>query len=166
MATLASFDITSTVDLQEVDNALNQARKEVAQRYDFKGSKASIDFEPAESRLVLVADDDFKLKQMHELMKGHMGKRKVNIAAFDFAKPEDASGNSLRQAVTIKQGIERDLAQQIVKAVKSAKLKVQTAIQGDELRVTGKKRDDLQDVIQLVKDLKIIQPLQYVNMRD
>ena len=95
-----------------------------------------------------------------------MGKRKVNIAAFDFAKPEDASGNSLRQVVTIKQGIERDLAQQIVKAVKSAKLKVQTAIQGDELRVTGKKRDDLQNVIQLVKDLKITQPLQYVNMRD
>ena len=99
-------------------------------------------------------------------MKGHMGKRKVNIAAFDFAKPEDASGNSLRQLVTIKQGIDRDLAQQIVKAVKGAKLKVQTAIQGDELRVSGKKRDDLQTVIQLVKDLKIKQPLQYVNMRD
>ena len=92
--------------------------------------------------------------------------KSISFAAFAFAKPEDASGNSLRQAVTIKQGIERDLAQQIVRAVKSAKLKVQTAIQGDELRVTGKKRDDLQNVIQLVKDLKITQPLQYVNMRD
>jgi len=161
---MPSFDIVSRTDLPEVDNALQGAKREISTRYDFKGSKCSI--ERNELVISLHADDDFKLKQMHELIKGHMGKRKVNIAAFDFAKPEDASGNSLRQAVTIKQGIERDLAQQIVKAVKSAKLKVQTAIQGDELRVTGKKRDDLQDVIQLVKDLKITQPLQYVNMRD
>ena len=103
---------------------------------------------------------------MQELLKGHMGKRKVNIAAFDFAKPEDASGNSLRQTITIKQGIERDLAQQIVKSIKSSKMKVQVAIQGEELRVSGKKRDNLQDAIALVKDLKISHPLQYVNFRD
>lgn len=161
---MPSFDIVSRTDLPEVDNALQGAKREISTRYDFKGSKCSI--ERNELVITLHADDEFKLKQMQELMKGHMGKRKVNIAAFDFAKPEDASGSSLRQAVTIKQGIDRDLAQQIVKAVKAAKLKVQTAIQGDELRVSGKKRDDLQDVIQLVKELKIEQPLQYVNMRD
>ena len=161
---MPSFDIVSRTNMVEVDNALQGATREISTRYDFKGSNCAI--ERNEFVLTVRADDEFKLKQVQELLKGHMGKRKVNIAAFDFAKPEDASGNSLRQAVTIKQGIERDLAQQIVKAVKSAKLKVQTAIQGDELRVTGKKRDDLQDVIQLVKDLKITQPLQYVNMRD
>jgi len=161
---MPSFDIVSRTDLPEVDNALQGAKREISTRYDFKGSKCSI--ERNELVISLHADDDFKLKQMHELMKGHMGKRKVNIAAFDFAKPEDASGNSLRQAVTIKQGIERDLAQQIVKAVKSAKLKVQTAIQGDELRVTGKKRDDLQSVIKLLKSGGYDVPLQFVNIRD
>jgi len=161
---MPSFDIVSRTNLPEVDNALQGASREISTRYDFKGSQCSV--ERTESVITIRADDEFKLKQVQELMKGHMGKRKVNIAAFDFAKPEDASGNSLRQLVTIKQGIDRDLAQQIVKAVKGAKLKVQTAIQGDELRVSGKKRDDLQAVIQLVKDLKIKQPLQYVNMRD
>jgi hypothetical protein len=112
------------------------------------------------------ADDEFKLKQVQEMLRGHMAKRKVDAGAFDFAKPEKASGNTLRQTVTIKQGVERDLAQQVVKAVKGAKLKVQVAIQGDELRVSGKKRDDLQDAIALVKELKITQPLQYVNFRD
>lgn len=161
---MPSFDIVSRTNLPEVDNALQGASREISTRYDFKGSQCSV--ERTESVITIRADDEFKLKQVQELMKGHMGKRKVNIAAFDFVKPEDASGNSLRQLVTIKQGIDRDLAQQIVKAVKGAKLKVQTAIQGDELRVSGKKRDDLQTVIQLVKDLKIKQPLQYVNMRD
>ena len=161
---MPSFDIVSRTNLPEVDNALQGASREISTRYDFKGSQCSV--ERTESVITIRADDEFKLKQVQELMKGHMGKRKVNIAAFDFAKPEDASGNSLRQLVTIKQGIDRDLAQQIVKAVKGAKLKVQTAIQGDELRVSGKKRDNLQTVIQLVKDLKIKQPLQYVNMRD
>ena len=161
---MPSFDIVSRTNLPEVDNALQGASREISTRYDFKGSQCSV--ERTESVITIRADDEFKLKQVQELMKGHMGKRKVNIAAFEFAKPEDASGNSLRQLVTIKQGIDRDLAQQIVKAVKGAKLKVQTAIQGDELRVSGKKRDDLQTVIQLVKDLKIKQPLQYVNMRD
>ena len=161
---MPSFDIVSRTNLVEVGNALQGATREIGTRYDFKGSKCAI--ERNESVLTIHADDEFKLKQVQDLMKGHMGKRKVNINAFDFAKPEDASGNSLRQAVTIRQGIDRDLAQQIVKAVKSAKLKVQTAIQGDELRVSGKKRDDLQSVIQLVKDLKIKQPLQYLNFRD
>ncbi len=161
---MPSFDIVSRTNLVEVGNALQGATREIGTRYDLKGSKCAI--ERNESVLTIHADDEFKLKQVQELMKGHMGKRKVNINAFDFAKPEDASGNSLRQAVTIRQGIDRDLAQQIVKAVKSAKLKVQTTIQGDELRVSGKKRDDLQSAIALVKEMKIKQPLQYLNFRD
>ena len=161
---MPSFDIVSRTDLVEVGNAVQGAMREIGTRYDFKGSKCAV--EQNDAILTVRADDEFQLKQIQELLKGHMGKRKVNIAAFDFAKPEEASGNSLRQTITVKQGIERELAQQIVKAVKSAKLKVQTAIQGDELRVSGKKRDDLQDVIALVKGLKITQPLQYVNFRD
>lgn len=161
---MPSFDIVSRTNLVEVDNALQGAGREISTRYDFKGSNCGI--ERNETVLTIRADDEFKLKQVQDLLKGHMGKRKVNIAAFDFAKPEDASGGTLRQTVTIHQGIDRDLAQTVIKAIKGSKLKVQTLIQGDELRVSGKKRDDLQIVIQLIKELKIQQPLQYVNMRD
>jgi hypothetical protein len=161
---MPSFDIVSRTDLAEVDNAVQGAMREIATRYDFKGSSCSI--ERTDETLLIRADDDFKLKQVQELLRGHMAKRKVDVGAFDFGTPEKASGNKLRQTVKIKQGVERDLAQQVVKAVKGAKLKVQVAIQGDELRISGKKRDDLQDAIALVKGLKIEQPLQYVNFRD
>ncbi len=161
---MPSFDIVSRTDLQEVDNAVQGAMREISTRYDFKGSNCSV--ERSDETLMIKADDDYKLKQVQEVLRGHMAKRKVDAGAFDFAKPEKASGNTLRQTVTIKQGVERDLAQQVVKAVKGAKLKVQVAIQGDELRVSGKKRDDLQDSIALIKELKITQPLQYVNFRD
>ncbi len=161
---MPSFDIVSRTEIPEVDNAVNGAMREIATRYDFKGSSCSI--ERSEAILTLKADDDFKLKQVQELLRGYLARRKVDAAAFDFGKPEKASGDSLRQIVTIKQGIERELAQKLVKEVKAAKLKVQVAIQGDELRVSGKKRDDLQDAIALVKGLEIEQPLQYVNFRD
>lgn len=161
---MPSFDIVSRTDLAEVDNAVQGAMREIGTRYDFKGSSCSI--ERSDETLVIKADDDFKLKQVQELLRGHMARRKVDVHAFDFATPEKASGNTLRQTVKIKQGVERDLAQQVVKAIKSAKLKVQVAIQGDELRISGKKRDDLQDAIALVKGLEIEQPLQYVNFRD
>ncbi len=161
---MPSFDIVSRTDLQEVDNAVQGAMRDISTRYDFKGSYCLI--ERSVETLVIRADDEFKLKQVQEMLRGYMAKGKVDAGAFDFAKPEKASGNTLRQTVTIKQGIERDLAQQVVKAVKGAKLKVQVVIQGDELRVSGKKRDDLQNAIALVKELKITQPLQYVNFRD
>src|SRR5919109_650660 len=118
--------------------------------------------ELADATLTIRADDEFKLKQVQELLRGYLARRRVDAGAFDFAKPEKAAGNTLRQTVTIRQGIDRDLAQQVVKAIKGAKLKVQVAIQGDELRVSGKKRDDLQSAITLVKGLGIEQPLQYV----
>ena len=161
---MPSFDIVSRTDLAEVDNALQAARREIGTRYDFKGSHCSI--ERADEALTIRADDEFRLKQVQELLRGHMARRKVDTRAFDFQKPEKATGNSLRQTVAIRQGIDRELAQKIVKLVKGAKLKVQVAIQGDELRVTGKKRDDLQNAIALVKEQKIEHPLQYVNFRD
>ena len=161
---MPSFDIVSRTELPEVDNAVQGALREIGTRYDFKGSKCSI--ERSDNSLVIVADDDLKLRQVQELLRGYLAKRKVDAGAFDFGKAEKAGGNTLRQSVAIKQGVEREIAQQIVKAVKGAKLKVQVAIQGDELRVTGKKRDDLQSAIALVKGLSIKQPLQYVNFRD
>ena len=161
---MPSFDIVSRTALSEVDNAVQGAAREIRTRYDFKGSQCSI--ERVENTLTIKADDDFKLKQVQELLRGHLARRKVDIGAFDFTVPEKAAGNSVRQTVTIKQGIERDLTQQIVKAIKGSKLKVQAAIQGDELRISSKKRDNLQEAIALVKELKIVQPLQYVNFRD
>ncbi len=161
---MPSFDIVSRTDLAEVDNAIQGAMREISTRYDFKGSDCTI--ERAEEVLTLRADDDLKLKQVHELLKGYMARRKVDPGAFEFGKEEMATGNSIRQLVTLNQGVPRDVAQKIVKAIKADKKKVQVAIQGDELRVTGKKRDDLQAAMALVKEMDIAHPLQYVNFRD
>ena len=161
---MPSFDIVSRTDMAEVDNAVQGALREIGTRYDFKGSQCTI--ERAEQTLTIKADDEGKLKQVQELLRGHMAKRKVDGKAFDFGKVEKASGNTVRQSVAIKQGVERENAQKVVKAVKEAKMKVQVSIQGDEVRVTGKKRDDLQAAIALIKELGINQPLQYVNFRD
>ena len=161
---MPSFDIVSKTEITEVDNALNGMRREIETRFDFKGSKCTI--ERKENVLTIQADDSLKLKQMHELLKTHMTRRKLDSGALEFKEVEKASGNSVRQAVNVKQGLDQTLAKKIVKAIKDAKLKVQAAIQGDELRISGKKRDDLQEAIALVRGLKIEQPLQYVNFRD
>lgn len=161
---MPSFDIVSKTDLTEVDNAIGGVTREVAQRFDFKGSKCTL--ERKENTLTILADDDLKLKQMHELLRGYFARRKLDAGALDFKTPEKASGNMVRQEVVVKQGIDRDLAKTIIKAIKDSKQKVQAAIQGDELRVTGKKIDDLQATIAVVRGLKIEQPLQYLNFRD
>jgi cyclic-di-GMP-binding protein len=161
---MPSFDIVSKTDLTEVDNALRNIEREIATRFDFKGSQCKI--ERQESTLTVLADDQPKMKQMHELLKQHLTRRKVDANALDFKEPERASGDKVRQVVIVKQGIDRELAKKIVTGLKDSKLKVQTSIQGDELRVTGKKRDDLQDAIAAVRGFKIEQPLQYVNFRD
>lgn len=161
---MPSFDIVSRTELAEIDNAIDGAMREIGTRYDFKGSSCSI--ERKDQTLTILADDELKLKQVQELLRGHLARRKIDAGALDFAKPEKAFGNSLRQTVAIKQGVERELAQKIVKLIKGEKLKVQVTVQGDELRITGKKRDDLQAAIALVKDSNIDQPLQYVNFRD
>lgn len=161
---MPSFDIVSKTDLAEVDNAIQGVVREIGTRFDFKGSKCSV--ERKELLITLLADDDMKLRQMQELMKGYMVRRKLEASALEFKDPQAASGNTLRQEVTIKQGIDQTLAKRIVKEIKDSKMKVQVSIQGDELRVSGKKRDDLQDAIAFVKGLKIEQPLQFTNFRD
>jgi uncharacterized protein YajQ (UPF0234 family) len=161
---MPSFDIVSKLDLAEVDNALAGIAREVGTRYDFKDSKSSITRQ--DGTLIVLADDELKLKQLHELLKGHMTRRKVDAGALDFKPPEKASGNMLRQTVALRQGIDKELAKRLVREIKDSRIKVQPAIQGEELRVSGKKRDDLQAAITMLRALKIEQPLQYVNFRE
>lgn len=161
---MPSFDIVSEVDFAEVDNALQNLTREISVRYDFKGSKSTV--EHKDGVITIFADDDLKLKQMHEILRGNLHKRGIEPGQLDYQKIEPAAGQSVRQNVVVKEGIEKDLARKIVKEIKSAKMKVQVAIQGEELRVTGKKRDDLQAAIQFVKDLGLELPLQYKNFRD
>ena len=166
MATSASFDITSTVDLQEVDNALNQARKEVAQRYDFKGSKASIEFEPAESHLVLVADDDFKLNALWEIVQTRLVRRNVPTKNLTRGVAQPAANSTVRQEIAMQQGITSETARSIVKFIKEAKLrKVQANIQGDQLRITSPSKDELQDVMRLLREQDFGVALQFGNYR-
>lgn len=161
---MPSFDIVSEVDLAEAENAVQNVMREISTRYDFKGSKSTVEIK--EGVLTIFADDDMKLRQMHEILQGAMQKRGIEPGSLDYQKTEPAAGQSVRQQVLIKQGIDKELSKKIVKAVKGEKFKVQAAIQGDELRITGKKRDDLQEVIAFVKGMKLDQPLQYKNFRD
>ena len=161
---MPSFDVVSRLDLAEVDNAVAGIDREIAMRFDFKGSKCQIKRE--EGVINLVADDDLKLKQLHELLKVHLTRRKVDPAALDFKPSEKASGNTLRQSVALRQGVDSELGRRLVREIKDSKLKVQVAIQGNELRVSAKKRDDLQAAISLMRGLKIEQPLQYLNFRE
>ncbi|MGH6932895.1 MAG: YajQ family cyclic di-GMP-binding protein [Dongiaceae bacterium] len=161
---MPSFDIVSKTEIAEVDNAIHGMMREIGTRFDFKDSKCTV--ERKDNLITMNADDDMKLRQMQELLKGYVTRRKLDARALEFKDPERATGNTLRQLITVKQGIDSTLAKEIVKGIKDSKLKVQAAIQGDELRISGKKRDDLQDAIQLVKSMKIDQPLQFMNFRD
>jgi uncharacterized protein YajQ (UPF0234 family) len=161
---MPSFDIVSKTDLAEVDNAVQGAVREIGTRFDFKGSKCTI--ERKEALITILADDDMKLRQIQELLKGYVVRRKLDASALEFKEPQKASGNALRQDVVVKQGIDQTVGKRIVKEIKDSKMKVQVSIQGDELRVSGKKKDDLQDAIAFVRGLKIEQPLQFVNFRD
>ena len=166
MATQCSFDVTSNVDLQEVDNALNQARKEVAQRYDFKGSKASIDFDAKESKLVLAADDEFKLNALWEIVSTRLVRRNVPVKNMHRGAALPAANSTVRQEITLQQGIPSDTAKNIVKYLKDAKLKkVQAAIQGDQLRITSGSKDDLQDVMRVLREQDFGVALQFGNYR-
>ena len=161
---MPTFDIVSRTDLAEVDNAVNGVMREISQRFDFKDSKCSV--QRTETKLTILADDDMKLRQVHELLATYLTRRKVDTKALDYKTPERATGDTLRQTAEVRQGVDRDLSAKIVKAIKASKLKAQVAVQGDEVRITGKKRDDLQEVIALVKEMDVDQPLQYVNFRD
>ena len=161
---MPSFNVVSKVDMNEMDNAVHGVLRETNQRFDLKGTKCGI--ERNGSVLTVTADDNMRLHQMHDLLRTYMARRKVDVAALEFKDPETAAGSSLRQAITIRQGLDADLGRKIIKATKGTKIKVQIAVQGDALRVSGKKRDDLQETIAFIKELGIDQPLQYVNFRD
>jgi hypothetical protein len=166
MATQCSFDITSNVDLQEVDNALNQARKEIAQRYDFKGAKASIDFDPKASTLVLAADDEFKLNALWEIVQTRLVRRNVPVKNLTRGAAVPAANSTVRQEIALQQGIPSEKAKDIVKFLKDAKLrKVQAAIQGDQLRVTSASKDDLQEAMRVLRDQDFGVALQFGNYR-
>ncbi len=166
MATSCSFDITSNVDLQEVDNALNQARKEVAQRYDFKGAKASIDFDAKESKLTLAADDEFKLNALWEIISTRLVRRNVPVKNLTRGDAVPAANSTVRQEITLQQGIPSEKAKDIVKFLKESKLKkVQASIQGDQLRVTSASKDDLQDAMKALRDHDFGVALQFGNYR-
>jgi uncharacterized protein YajQ (UPF0234 family) len=159
-----SFDIVSKTDLTEVDNALANIAREIATRFDFKNSQSKVTRE--ESIITLLADNEPKLKQLHELLTTHIVRRKLDPSALDYKDQERAAGDLVRQQVVVKQGIERELAKRLIREIKDSKLKTQVSIQGDELRVSGKKRDELQETIALIKRLDVDQPLQFVNFRD
>ena len=166
MADQCSFDVTSNVDLQEVDNAFNQARKEVAQRYDFKGAKASIEFDTKESKLVLVADDEFKLNALWEIVQTRLVRRNVPVRNLTRGTVISAANSTVRQEITLQQGIPSDTARDIVKYLKDAKLKkVQASIQGDQLRITSGSKDDLQEVMRLLREQDFGVALQFGNYR-
>lgn len=160
---MPSFDVVSEVDLHELRNAVDQANREVTTRYDFKGSGAK--FEQDDTNISMLGETEFQLKQMKEIFYQKLVKRGIDIGVVETGDIETAL-KTARQKITIRQGIDTDTARSVVKMIKASKIKVQAQIQGEQLRVTGKKRDDLQAVIALLKDAEVGLPLQYVNFRD
>ncbi len=163
MAQEFSFDIVSKTDMQEVANAMQQAQKELATRFDFKGSKSSIELTGDE--LVLISDDEGKLRSVKDIVESKLVRRKVSLKALDYGKVEPAAGGTVRQRAKIVQGIESEKAKAIVKTIKDAKLKVQASIQSDQVRVAGRSKDDLQKTIALVREKDFGIPLQFTNYR-
>jgi len=161
---MPSFDIVCETDMQEVSNAFNQTHKEITTRYDFKNSKSTIELNDAV--FTIVGDDEHKVETVAEILRGKMVRRKLEPKTLEYGTMQDASGGLKRQVVTIKQGIDKELAKRIVKLVKQEKMKVQAAIQGEQVRITGKKRDDLQAVITMVRAMECDRPLQCINFRD
>jgi len=161
---MPSFDVVSQVDMQEIDNAVNQTRKEVGQRYDFKDTKTEVGLEKNEIRIQ--STDDYKVKAVVEVLQSKMARRQVPLKALVYGAIEPAAGGRSKQTVTVQQGIATEKARVIVKLIKDAKLKVQAQIQGDQVRVSGKNRDDLQRAIQLLKQEDLDVALQFVNFRE
>ncbi|MBI4418079.1 MAG: YajQ family cyclic di-GMP-binding protein [Ignavibacteriales bacterium] len=165
MAQTSTFDIVSEVNLQEVDNALNQARKEIAQRYDFKNSKSSLDFQQKEKKIIVVSDDEFKLKSVLDIVQSKMIKRGVPIKALKYGPIQPAANSTVRQEISLRVGIEKDDARLLVKKIKDSNLKVQAQIMDDQVRVTGKSKDDLQHVISFLREAEFPFAIQFVNYR-
>ena len=161
---MPSFDIVSRVDFQEIDNAIANALREITNRYDFKGSNTTL--ERSEKVITIVTDDDLKLSQVNEILISHFVRRKLDPLALGKKDKEKAGGDRIRQTISLVEGIEQDVAKKITSEIKSSKMKVQAKINGNELRIDGKKRDDLQAAMQLIEDLNVGIPVQFINFRD
>ena len=166
MATTSSFDVTTGVDMQEVDNAVNQAQKEIAQRYDFKGSKASIEFKRAEAMLVLVADSDFQMKSLFDVVQGRLIKRQVPVRNLEIGENQPAANDTVRREIKLKTALDSETAKKVSAAIKTAKLKkVQAAIQGEQVRVSSPSKDDLQGAMTLLRQQDFGVELKFGNYR-
>lgn len=163
MSSESSFDIVSKVDMQELNNAIQQAEKEMLTRFDFKGSKSSIKLD--KDQLVVTSDDEFKLQNVLDIMHAKMTKRGISIKNLEYSKVEPAAGSTVRQKISMKQGVDQENSKKINILIRDSKIKVKTQIQGDQIRVTGKSRDDLQAVIALLRKADIPLDLQFVNMK-
>ena len=161
---MPSFDIVSRVDFQEIDNAIANALREITNRYDFKGSNTTV--ERSEKVITIVTDDDLKLSQVNDILISHFVRRKLDPLALGKKDKEKAGGDRIRQTISLVEGIEQDIAKKITSEIKSSKMKVQSKINGNELRIDGKKRDDLQSAMQLIEDLNVGIPVQFINFRD
>lgn len=162
---MPSFDIVSTFDMQEVDNAVNTVKRDISTRYDLKGTQAKIDLNKTEKSITLVADNEMHLTAIRDMLENRSVSRKISLKTFEYKQEENASGMTMRQQVILKEGISKENATKINKMIKTMKLKVQSQIQGEQLRVTGKKIDDLQNVISALNEADIDIPLNYVNMK-
>ncbi|WP_420264273.1 YajQ family cyclic di-GMP-binding protein [Candidatus Magnetominusculus dajiuhuensis] len=165
MADEHSFDIGCQVDMQEVTNAVNQSMKEISQRFDFKGSKSNIEIDKGNNAIIVTSDDEFKLKNVLDILQAKLVKREVSLKALSYGKAEPAAANTVKQKITLQQGVPIDKAKEIVKIVKDMKLKVSSEIQGDSVRVRGKKLDDLQAIIDKIKGQDFDIHLQFTNYR-
>ena len=161
---MPSFDVVSRLEMQEIDNAVSNAMKEITQRYDFKGSISKL--ERSDNVVTLLTEDDMKAKQVIEILTSHLIKRKIDPKAVKLKSTENASGNCIRQKYDLLEGIDQEMGKKITKMIKDTKLKVQAKIQGSELRISGAKKDNLQDVMSKINELKLELPLQFVNFRD
>ena len=161
---MPSFDIVSRVDFQEIDNAIANALREITNRYDFKGSNTTLD--RSEKVITIVTEDDLKLSQVNDILISHFVRRKLDPLALGKKDKEKAGGDKIRQTISLVEGIEQDVAKKITAEIKSSKMKVQAKINGNELRIDGKKRDDLQSAMQLIEDLQVGIPVQFINFRD
>jgi len=165
MPAMPTFDIVSKVEMQEIDNAINNTKKELQGRYDFRGSKTAIELNKKDSLITLHTEDEMKVRALREMLSNHLAKRKIDPRALEFGEVQPALGSTVKVEVKIHQGVSAEIAREIVKMIKDSKLKVQAAIQDDQVRVSGKQIDDLQAVIKMLRDSAIKIPLQFVNMK-
>ena len=163
---MPSFDIVSKINLQEIDNAVNSVLRELTNRYDFKGAKFGIELQSKDNKILITAEDEYKIGQIRDSLKVFCVKRGVDPKALDVQKEEKAGGNTIRQEIKLRNGIEQEVAKKVTKHIKDTKMKVQASIRSDEIRVDGKKRDDLQEAITLLKSHDFEVPLQFINFRD